>query len=81
MAIARPVDQEIPNMGGLLAQQLPRSSHKNCEKRKPKYASRVPKSTLSLDHYARSEHLLCSQLRSYLLPYKVKERNLFHPDS
>ena len=52
-----------------------------CEKRKPKYTSRVPKSTLSLDHYARSEHLLCLQLRSYLLPYKVKERNLFHPDS
>ena len=38
-----------------------------CEKRKPKYTSRVPKSTLSLDHYARSKHLLCLQLRSYLL--------------
>ena len=55
--------------------------HIDCEKRKPKYTSCVPKSTLSLNHYARRKHLLCLQLRSYLLPHKVKSRNLFHPDS
>ena len=43
-----------------------------CEKRKPKYTSCVPKSTLSLNHYARRKHLLWLRLRSYLLPNKVK---------
>ena len=43
-----------------------------CEKRKPKYTSRVPKSTLSLSHYARRKHLLWLRPRSYLLLCNVK---------
>ena len=43
-----------------------------CEKRKPKYTSRVPKSTLSLYHYARRKHLLWLRPRSYLLLCNVK---------
>ena len=45
---------------------------KMCEKRKPKYTSCVPKSTLSLNHYARRKHLLWLRLRSYLLLCNVK---------
>ena len=50
-----------------------------CEKRKPKYTSRVPKSTLSLFHYARRKHLLWLRLRSYLLLCNVKIKELVPP--
>ena len=50
-----------------------------CEKRKPKYTSCVPKSTLSLNHYARRKHLLWLRLRSYLLLCNVKIKELVPP--
>ena len=50
-----------------------------CEKRKPKYTSRVPKSTLSFSHYARRKHPLWLRPRSYLLLCNVKIKELVPP--
>ena len=58
---------------------LPIRPHRWCEKRKPKYTSRVPKSTLSLSHYARRKHLLWLRPRSYLLLCNVKIKELVPP--
>ena len=64
---------------GLACEQAGLISYATCEKRKPKYTSRVPKSTLSLSHYARRKHLLWLRPRSYLLLCNVKIKELVPP--
>ena len=68
-----------PHKGDKLPQRVPLDRASVCEKRKPEYTSRVPKSTLSLSHYARRKHLLWLRPRSYLLLCNVKIKELVPP--